>query len=265
MAGFDILNITGSVSKSYRRIPSVQSLSAVLCLLHWQTPFWASGLEKEWATANVESDRNPPFLPLPPLGMTLQFSGSSSAFPSQVPAASTSCICPFGALSSLFIGKNNLLLYMILELISLLLIRTSSSLSLALTCLYSLYSSAMGVRSSFCTFLVGVKADHEDFFNRKPPQQPPSVPQQDLQSSSSPPLLIREQDQNIYTWREKKKKQQKKGQTSCSNKVWDTCVLRLSTIPEFQILLETFPASLKSPALQKSWKTLQEPLECQPI
>lgn len=89
--------------------------------------------------------------------------------PSQAPAASTSCICPFGALSSLFIGKNNLLLYMILELISLLLIRTSSSLSLALTCLYSLYSSAMGVRSSFCTFLVGVKADHEDFCNRKPP------------------------------------------------------------------------------------------------
>lgn len=197
--------------------------------------------------------------------MTLQFSGSSSALPSQVPAASTSCICPFGALSSLFIGKNNLLLYMILELISLLLIRTSSSLSLALTCLYSLYSSAMGVRSSFCTFLVGVKADHEDFWNRKPPQQPPSVPQQDLQSSSSPPLLVREQDQNIYTWREKKKNNKKKGQTSCSNKVWATCVLRLSTIPEFQILLETCPASLKSPALQKSWKTLREPSECQPI
>lgn len=36
---------------------------------------------------------------------------------------------------------------------SLLLIRTSSSRSLALTCLYSLYSSANGERSSFCTFL----------------------------------------------------------------------------------------------------------------
>ncbi|KFW11391.1 hypothetical protein N327_00953, partial [Fulmarus glacialis] len=83
-----------------RRIPSVKSLSAALCLLHWQTPFWASNLEKEWATASVESDGKPLFLPLPPLGMALQFPGSSSALPSQAPAASTSCICPFGALSS---------------------------------------------------------------------------------------------------------------------------------------------------------------------
>lgn len=36
---------------------------------------------------------------------------------------------------------------------SLLLIRTSRSFSLALMCLYSLYSSAKGERSSFCTFL----------------------------------------------------------------------------------------------------------------
>lgn len=36
---------------------------------------------------------------------------------------------------------------------SLLLMRTSSSRSLALTCLYSLYSTANGERSSFCTFL----------------------------------------------------------------------------------------------------------------
>lgn len=36
---------------------------------------------------------------------------------------------------------------------SLLLMRTSSSRSLALTCLYSLYSTASGERSSFCTFL----------------------------------------------------------------------------------------------------------------
>ncbi|KFV53402.1 hypothetical protein N328_12052, partial [Gavia stellata] len=83
-----------------RRIPSVKSLSAASYLLHWQTPFWASGLEKEQATASVESDGKPPFLPLPPLGMALQFPGSSSALPSQAPAASTSCICPFGAPSS---------------------------------------------------------------------------------------------------------------------------------------------------------------------
>lgn len=36
---------------------------------------------------------------------------------------------------------------------SLLLMRTSSSRSLAFTCLYSLYSTAKGERSSFCTFL----------------------------------------------------------------------------------------------------------------
>lgn len=36
---------------------------------------------------------------------------------------------------------------------SLLLMRTSSSRSLALTCLYSPYSAASGERSSFCTFL----------------------------------------------------------------------------------------------------------------
>ncbi|KFQ49934.1 hypothetical protein N333_07196, partial [Nestor notabilis] len=83
-----------------RRIPSVQSLSAASCLLQWQTPFWATGLEKEWATASVESDGKPHFLTLPPLGMALQFPGSSSALPSQAPTASTSCICPFGALSS---------------------------------------------------------------------------------------------------------------------------------------------------------------------
>ncbi|KFV57721.1 hypothetical protein N341_09490, partial [Tyto alba] len=75
-----------------RRIPSVKSLSAVSCLLHWQTPFWASGLEKERAAASVESDGKPPFLPLPPLEMALQFPGSSSALPSQAPAASTSFV-----------------------------------------------------------------------------------------------------------------------------------------------------------------------------
>ncbi|KFR08623.1 hypothetical protein Y956_00988, partial [Nipponia nippon] len=66
-----------------RRIPSVKSLSAASCLLCWQTPFWASGLEKEWATASVESDGKLLFLPLPPVGMALQFPGSSSALPSQ--------------------------------------------------------------------------------------------------------------------------------------------------------------------------------------
>lgn len=69
-------------------------------------------------------------------------------------------------LSSTFTGETNLLLYIIFELISLLLIRTSSSLSLALICLYSLYSSDIGVRSSFCTFLGGVKRGHEDFCAR---------------------------------------------------------------------------------------------------
>lgn len=45
-------------------------------------------------------------------------------------------------------------------LASLLLMRTSSSRSLALTCLYSLYSSASGERSSFCTFLRGRHNKH---------------------------------------------------------------------------------------------------------
>ncbi|KFQ06788.1 hypothetical protein N330_05466, partial [Leptosomus discolor] len=83
-----------------RRIPSVKSLSTASRLLHCQTPFWASGLEKKWATASVESDGKPPVLALPPLEMALQFPGSCSALPSQVLAASASCICPFGALSS---------------------------------------------------------------------------------------------------------------------------------------------------------------------
>lgn len=148
---------------------------------------------------------------------------------------------------------------MILELISLLLIRTSSSLSLALTCLYSLYSSAMGVRSSFCTFLMGVKADHEDFCNRKPPSAaslcPPTRPTKQL-LSSTPHQGTRPKQLSL-----ERKKIRKKGQKSCSNKVWDN----LSTIPQFQILLETCPASLKSPALQKSMKTLQKPSECQPV
>lgn len=54
--------------------------------------------------------------------------------------------------------------HMDLESVSLLLMSTSRSLSLALMCLYSLYSSAMGVRSSFWTFLRETKgkgaADH---------------------------------------------------------------------------------------------------------
>lgn len=43
--------------------------------------------------------------------------------------------------------------HMDLESASLLLMSTSRSLSFALMCLYSLYSSAIGVRSSFWTFL----------------------------------------------------------------------------------------------------------------
>lgn len=42
-----------------------------------------------------------------------------------------------------------------LESASLLLMSTSKSLSFALMCLYSLYSSAIGVRSSFWTLLMG--------------------------------------------------------------------------------------------------------------
>lgn len=158
MTGFDILNITGSVRKSKqkdlfsavteRSIMSPTLANSILGI----RPGEGTGNSKcrEWWKVTLS--------PIPPLGMALQFRGSSSALPSQAPAASTSCICPFGAPSSSFNGKNNFLLYMILELISLLLIRTSSSLSLALICLYSLYSSAIGVRSSFCTFLVGEKA-----------------------------------------------------------------------------------------------------------
>lgn len=44
--------------------------------------------------------------------------------------------------------------YMDLESASLLLMSTSRSLSFALMCLYSVYSSAMGMRSSFWTFLM---------------------------------------------------------------------------------------------------------------
>lgn len=47
--------------------------------------------------------------------------------------------------------------YMDLESVSLLLMSTSKSLSFAFMCLYSLYSSAIGVRSSFWTFLMGTK------------------------------------------------------------------------------------------------------------
>lgn len=147
--------------------------------------------------------------------MALQFPGSSSALPSQAPAASTSCICPFGTLSSLFTGKTNLLLYMILELISLLLIRTSSSLNLALICLYSLYSSAIGVRSSFCTFLVGAKADHEDFCNRTYSLSSlPPFPNKTYKAAPSPPLPIREQNQNFYALSGGKKKKKRGKQTA---------------------------------------------------
>lgn len=47
--------------------------------------------------------------------------------------------------------------HMDLESASLLLMSTSKSLSFALMCLYSLYSSAIGVRSSFWTFLTETK------------------------------------------------------------------------------------------------------------
>lgn len=166
MVGFDILNITGSVSKSKHKNPFCAVTEDSIMSPTLANSIWASGLEKEWTTANVESDGKPPFLPLLPLGLALQFPGGSSALPSQAPGASTSCSCPLGALSSTFTGETNLLLYIIFELISLLLIRTSSSLSLALICLYSLYSSDIGVRSSFCTFLGGVKRGHEDFCAR---------------------------------------------------------------------------------------------------
>lgn len=77
----------------------MQSLRTASCLLHWQTPFWASGLEKEWTTSG-ESDGKPPFLPILPLATALQFPGSSSALPSQAVDASTSRTHLLGALSS---------------------------------------------------------------------------------------------------------------------------------------------------------------------
>lgn len=49
-----------------------------------------------------------------------------------------------------------------------LLMRTSSRRSLALTCLYSLYSSANGERSSFCTFLRGRNHKHRARVNAEP-------------------------------------------------------------------------------------------------
>lgn len=47
--------------------------------------------------------------------------------------------------------------HMDLESVSLLLMSTSKSLSFAFMCLYSLYSPAIGVRSSFWTFLMETK------------------------------------------------------------------------------------------------------------
>lgn len=51
---------------------------------------------------------------------------------------------------------------------SLLLMSTSSSRSLALTCLYSLYSTASGERSSFCTFLQEQGGKRYDAARKKP-------------------------------------------------------------------------------------------------
>lgn len=51
---------------------------------------------------------------------------------------------------------------------SLLLMSTSSSRSLALTCLYSLYSTASGERSSFCTFLQEQGGKRYDTARKKP-------------------------------------------------------------------------------------------------
>lgn len=144
----------------------MQSLSAASCLLRWPTPFWARGLEKERATASAESEGKSSFPP----SRLWEWPFSSLGAPQLSPARLL--LHPLHAFVHLvlpplcLLAKNNLLLYMILELISLLLIRTSSSLSLALICLYSLYSSAIGVRSSFCTFLVGEKAGREDFCHK---------------------------------------------------------------------------------------------------
>lgn len=98
MVGFDILNITGSVSKSKHKNPFCAVTEDSIMSPTLANSIWASGLEKEWTTANVESDGKPPFLPLLPLGLALQFPGGSSALPSQAPGASTSCSCPLGAL-----------------------------------------------------------------------------------------------------------------------------------------------------------------------
>lgn len=236
MAGFDILNITGSVSKSIQKDPfsAVTERSVV-------SPTLANSIlgirpGEKVGNSKCREWQKSIFPPSPTSGNAPSVPRELLSSPSQSPAASTSYICPFGALSSLFIGKNNLLLYMILELISLLLIRTSSSLSLALTCLYSLYSSAMGVRSSFCTFLVEVKADHEDFCNRKPPSAPslcpPTKPTKQLLSSLH--SWSGNKTKTFLLW-EKKKKQHntKQGANKLFQEVWDACVLRLSTTPQF--------------------------------
>lgn len=105
MTGFDILNITGSVRKSKQKDlfsavteRSIMSPTLANSILGMR-PGEGAGNSKcrEWWKVILS--------PIPPLGMALQFPGSSSALPSQAPAASTSCICPFGAPSSLFTGK----------------------------------------------------------------------------------------------------------------------------------------------------------------
>lgn len=217
LAGSDTLNISGSVSKSKQKDPfskvterSVVSPTPANFVLGIQTP---SGPEKEWATASVKSDGKTPFLPSRLWEWPFSSPGVPQLFLARLLLHPLHAFVHLVLSPLCLLAKNNHLLYMILELISLLLIRTSSSLSLAFICLYSLYSSAIGVRSSFCTFLVGVKADREDFSNGRrsflSSFSPP--PKQDLQRSSFPPLSIREQTKNFYPPRGEKKEIKKRG------------------------------------------------------
>lgn len=224
MTGFDILNITGSVRKSKQKDlfsavteRSIMSPTLANSILGTR-PGEGAGNSKcrEWRKVILS--------PIPPLGMALQFPGSSSALPSQAPAASTSCICPFGAPSSLFTGKKQSpplhdlgahisFAYQDLQ-------QPQLGLNLLVFIVFFSHRSAVfflhvpsGRESRSWGFL------SQDVF----PQQPPSIPQQDLSSPSG------NKPKTFILWGLKKRG------ANCSNKVWDLCILRLNTTPWFQM------------------------------
>lgn len=115
----------------------------------FSTAAWATSWETEQVTS-LKKDADPPShfqldTVQGELLKSLSAEGSCQVLQANNPLA--------GSTPSLYWQGHERFHYMILEPISLLLIRTSRSRSLAFTCLYSLYSSAIGARSSFCTFL----------------------------------------------------------------------------------------------------------------